>query len=131
MHVVVADSLLVILTYYIGMIIWITSIYMFRDTLKIAREVVLEYKYDNGKLNYITNKVAMLYNKVLKNIMIVTVSNLLASIFCMLYVVILGVNVFLMVSVPLAFLLLVIVSLLGYYNNISNTDVHRQSTFLG
>lgn len=131
MHVVVADSLLVILTYYIGMIIWITSIYMFRDTLKIAREVVLEYKYDNGKLNYITNKVAMLYNKVLKNIMIVTVSNLLASIFCMLYVVILGLNVFLMVSVPLAFLLLVIVSLLGYYNNISNTDVHRQSTFLG
>lgn len=131
MHVVVADSLLVILTYYIGMIIWITSIYMFRDTLKIAREVVLEYKYDNGKLNYITNKVAMLYNKVLRNIMIVTVSNLLASIFCMLYVVILGVNVFLMVSVPLAFLLLVIVSLLGYYNNISNTDVHRQSTFLG
>lgn len=131
MHVVVADSLLVILTYYIGMIIWITSIYMFRDTLKIAREVVLEYKYDSGKLNYITSKVNMLYNKVLKNIMIVTVSNLLASIFCMLYVVILGVNVFLMVSVPLAFLLLVIVSLLGYYNNISNTDVHRQSTFLG
>lgn len=131
MHVVVADSLLVILTYYIGMIIWITSIYMFRDTLKIAREVVLEYKYDSGKLNYITSKVNMLYNKVLRNIMIVTVSNLLASIFCMLYVVILGVNVFLMVSVPLAFLLLVIVSLLGYYNNISNTDVHRQSTFLG
>lgn len=126
-----SDSLLIILTYYLGMIMWISVVYMFRDTFKLLKNIILEYKYDSGSEKKITPNVLNMYNQMVKNMNIMMFINFIASIFCGLYLIILGIKAFILVTIPLTFLLIALLVLMGIFNNITNTDVHKTKTILG
>ena len=126
-----SDSILIILTYYLGMVMWISAVYMFRDTFKLLKNILLEYKYDNELEKEITPVVREMYQQMTKNMYIMLFINILASIFCGLYLAILGIKAFTLVSIPLIFLLTALVVLMGIFNNVTNKDVHKTKTLLG
>lgn len=126
-----SDSLLIILTYYLGMIMWISVIYMFRDTFKLLRNIILEYKYDSSSEKKINPNVLNMYNKMVKNIYIMMLINFIASIFCSLYLIILGVKLFIIITIPLIVLLISLLILMGMFSNMTTKDVHRTKTILG
>lgn len=126
-----SDSILIILTYYLGMMMWISAVYMFRDTFKLLKNILLEYKYDNELEKEITPVVREMYQQMTKNMYIMLFINILASIFCGLYLAILGIKAFTLVSIPLIFLLTALVVLMGIFNNVTNKDVHKTKTLLG
>lgn len=126
-----SDSILIILTYYLGMMMWISAVYMFRDTFKLLKNILLEYKYDNELEKEITPVVREMYQQMTKNMYIMLFINILASIFCGLYLAILGIKAFTLVSIPLIFLLTALVVLMGIFNNVNNKDVHKTKTLLG
>lgn len=126
-----SDSLLIILTYYLGMVMWVSVIYMFRDTFKLLKNIILEYKYDSGSEKKINPNVLNMYNQMVKNINIMILINFVASIFCSLYLIILGVKLFIIITIPLIVLLISLLILMGIFNNITNKDVHRTKTLLG
>lgn len=128
---VFSDSILIILTYYLGMMMWISAVYMFRDTFKLLKNIVLEYKYDIELEKEITPVVTAMFNQMSKNISIMLFINVIASIFCGLYLIILGLKAFTLVSIPLIFLLISLVVLMGIFNNVTNKDVHKTKTLLG
>lgn len=110
---------------------WVSVIYMFRDTFKLLKNIILEYKYDSGSEKKINPTVLNMYNQMVKNINIMMLINFVASIFCSLYLIILGVKLFIIITIPLIVLLISLLILMGIFNNITNKDVHRTKTLLG
>lgn len=125
------DGYFVILTYYLGMVMWSGFIYLYRNTFQMITQMKLEYKYDNGDINYLTDDMKKLINKFTTNMFLMVIVNVSASIFCLLYLFLMGIKLFILISIPLYLLILCLYLLMGIYNNKMNKDVHKVETLLG
>lgn len=128
---VLTDGFLVIVTYYLGMVMWSAFIYLYRNTFSIITKMNLEYEYDTGELNYLTDDVKKMMVQVAINMSVMIIVNIVASLFCIIYMVLLGLPMFILISIPLVFLIGCLFLLMGVFNNRLNKDVHKVQTMLG
>lgn len=126
-----SSSFIIIVTYYLGMLVWAGCIYRYRDTFKLVKNILLEVKYANGEVKEIPENVKEWYNLTLKNVGIMLGINLVFGLFSAVFVAILGWFLFILICLPLALMLYGIILLMGYYNTINTTDVHKPTTWLG
>lgn len=125
------NPFLTLLSYYIGMVVWVGVIYTMRDTLYYVKDIYYEYRYDRGSLNDIPENVQNLYKTIIRNIVLMFIANFIVSIFSGVLLIFLGLPLFLLVSLPLMLMLFSLMVLMGVFNNTTSRDVHRNKTLLG
>lgn len=125
------NPFIAIIFYYTGMVLWIGMIYQSRDTYNMLADIYYEYKYDNGVLNKHPKHVIHIFNSAKKNIINMTLTNIVASVFSGVFLVFLKIELFILLSVPLIFMLFCLLVLMGTFNNKTSADVHKSKTLLG
>lgn len=106
----------IIFTYYLGMVLWIYVVYSFRYTIDKLKDIYLDYAYDNGNINYLTIKSKKTFKSTIINSLLLSLINVFAVIFCLIYESILTMNMYLLVSSPLIALLILLVIYMNFYN---------------
>lgn len=131
LNFIFSDVFLTLTFYYSFTLVWLFVIYTYRNTFLTLKEIKLSYKYEPQPIFKTKKGTYVKLKTIYKNSAYILVNNALFSIITGMYMSAMGIHAYFIMVLPLVFLGLSFILMLGYFSNITNKDVHKKPTLLG